>query len=78
MLSLFMIDIDVRGLGYGRRVIDALEAHLSSLGVMWLLLGVIEGNEPAMAFWKRMNYIPAKIQEEAEGKRIHGFYKELC
>ena len=78
LLSLFMIDIEVRGLGFGRRVIAALEAHLSSLGVACLILGVVEGNEPAMAFWERMNYIPAKIQEGAEGKRIHGFYKELC
>ena len=78
LLSLFMIDIEVRGLGYGRRVVDALEAHLSSLGVACLILGVVEGNEPAMAFWERMNYIPADIHEGPEGKRIHGFYKELC
>ncbi len=78
LLSLFMIDIDVRGLGFGRRVMEALEAHLCSLGVTCLLLGVVEGNEPAMAFWGRMNYIPTEIYEGPEGKRIRGFYKELC
>ena len=78
LLALFMIDIDLRGLGYGRRVVDALEAHLCSLGVKCLLLGVVEGNEPAMAFWQRMNYIQTKSHQGPDGKRIHGFYKELC
>ena len=78
LLSLFLIDIDVRGLGFGRRVIDALEAHLSSLGVTCLLLGVVEGNEPAMPFWERMNYIPTENYQGPEGKRIRSFYKELC
>ena len=78
LLSLFMIDIDDRRLGFGRRVIDALEAHLSSLGVTCLLLGVVEGNDSAMAFWERMNYIPTEVCEGPEGKRIRTFYKELC
>ena len=78
LLSLFMIDIDDRGLGFGRRVIEALEAKLSALGVTCLLLGVVERNEPALVFWERLNYIPAETFEGPGGKRIRTFYKELC
>ena len=76
-----MVDLEDRGLGFGKRIILLLETHLASLRVSSLLLGVVEGNELATAFWTRMNYTPAAgAQEQVVGNapvRVRSFYKEI-
>lgn len=58
-IALLLFDEAHQGQGYGREVVEALEAWAAGQpGITAIGLGVDEANEPALAFWRRLGYRP--------------------
>ncbi len=81
LLSLLIVDRDLRREGLGRRIMNEFEAYLRERDVHCVLLGVVEGNTPAGSFWSSMNYVRTDIVTEQQignrPGRVRAYFKEL-
>jgi len=65
-LGLLMIDGNLKRMGLGRKVIEALMVELKSNDILSLQLGVIDGNKDAHSFWKSMKFTEIRRSKMVE------------
>ena len=53
-----------RKMGFGRRLLEAAEAHAVSSGVRWLRIGVLAGNPAAVNLYSAMGFSDSYIELE--------------
>lgn len=56
-LGLFIVASDRHGSGQARALYAALERWVAAQGGRWLRLGVVQGNERALRFWRGRGYV---------------------
>lgn len=59
-MGLFMIDGKRHRIGYGRKLMQQLEENIRQKGFKRIRLGVVEGNQKAMAFWLSLDFKEVK------------------
>jgi ribosomal protein S18 acetylase RimI-like enzyme len=52
---------EARGGGVGTALMDALDEHLSGLGIADLSIAVMAGNEAALRFYRRRGLVPVEL-----------------
>jgi ribosomal protein S18 acetylase RimI-like enzyme len=62
-IGLLMLAPQVRGLGLGRAVFEALAGHVLAQGGRGIMLGVAEDNHPALGFWRSLGFERIRINE---------------
>jgi len=55
-IGLFMVDINLQGLGVGKNIISELIKFLKSKKFIYCDLGVIETNTEAISFWEKLSF----------------------
>lgn len=55
-----------RKMGFGKRLLEAAEAHAVSSGVRWLRIGVLAGNQAAMNLYSTMGFSDSYIDLEKD------------
>lgn len=60
-IGLFMVDGNLKRMGLGQKVIEALMVELKSMDIKSVQLGIIEGNKVADSFWKSMKFKEIRI-----------------
>jgi RimJ/RimL family protein N-acetyltransferase len=68
-IGLFLLPERLHGSGVARRAYLLLEDWMRAGGARWLRLGVIEGNERAVRFWRRAGYEALRSRDSSTGRR---------
>lgn len=69
-IGLLMLAPEARGHGYGRRLIDGFVKHVVKQGGTAIMLGVVEENQNAYAFWEKVGFQPVtKTEPRPFGKK---------
>jgi RimJ/RimL family protein N-acetyltransferase len=55
-LGLMLLDPEYRGSGFGEEIVNSLFAWLAERDVHGVRIGVVEHNQGALRFWKRMGF----------------------
>ena len=55
-----------RKMGFGKRLLEAAEAHAVSNGVRWLRIGVLAGNPAAMNLYSTMGFSDSYVELEKD------------
>ncbi len=71
-IGLILIHPDFRGLGLGRKIVQALCAGFSSAGVKDIRLGVLQENQSALNFWKKLGFEEIERKPDRQfGEKVH-------
>lgn len=71
-VGLFIAATSLHGSGRPGALYEALEGWMKGRGARWLRLGVVERNERAARFWRRMGFSEVRVREGCEvGGREH-------
>ena len=76
LIGLFMIDDRRHREGLGRKLYQQIEWQALDAGCKSMRIGVLEGNDPALAFWKNCGFrtIETKI---VDGKNVYVMVKKI-
>jgi GNAT superfamily N-acetyltransferase len=75
-IGLLMLAPVVRGQGLGRRLVDSFAGYAAGQGAAALMLGVVEENLAALAFWQRMGFtIQSKTEPRPFGQKLQCVYR---
>jgi len=69
LIGLFMIDADLQGKGIGQMLYRQMEKQAVGAGYRKMRLGVVEGNDRALAFWENVGFTVTKMSEDIERKQ---------
>ncbi|GCE29146.1 hypothetical protein KDA_46300 [Dictyobacter alpinus] len=71
-ISLLLIQREFQSLGYGSEAAALLEGYLfSSLEITQIGLAVLVKNAPALAFWKKRDYIQRSSTHDTHGNDVY-------
>jgi len=80
-IGLLILAPEIRGQGVGRRLVDGFSEHVRSQNSQAIMLGVVEDNREAFAFWQRMGFILEYTRKPKQfGKkvqRVHVMRREV-
>ncbi len=75
-IGLFLVDPLQRSKGIGKKIISDFLIYIKNEGARYVKLGVVEENEKAYKFWKKIGFETYDITEPREfGKKTHRVYK---
>lgn len=79
-LGLMILHPEVRGMGFGARLLAHVEGLARAAGCPRLYLGVLEANPKGRAFWEREGFGPTGVTRDDPdtGHRIHRLVKNLA
>jgi ribosomal protein S18 acetylase RimI-like enzyme len=71
-IGLLMFPPEIRSQGIGKKVLDGFDDYVRARDSKKIMLGVVEENEKAFSFWKKMGYKFIYQREPQEfGNKIH-------
>jgi ribosomal protein S18 acetylase RimI-like enzyme len=74
-IGLFMLAPEVRGRGLGQRLIQDFSAHVRSEQGASIMLGVVEENDAAHHFWRKLGFeLVRKTEPRLFGKKTQAVY----
>ncbi|GAB2598685.1 hypothetical protein Aab01nite_74800 [Paractinoplanes abujensis] len=77
-IGLLLVDGRLGRRGHGRAIVAAIEDRYRSAGAPALRLGVLVGNEPALAFWRALGYEQIDLRPDlAKGRPTRIMEKPL-
>lgn len=75
-IGLLMLAPGVRGQGLGCRLVSGFAGYAAGQGAAALMLGVVEENQAALAFWQRMGFtIQSKTEPRPFGEKLQCVYR---
>jgi GNAT superfamily N-acetyltransferase len=71
-LGLFLVDVQSRRQGIGRKVLIALEHWMKEQGAKQVMLAVLGENQAALSFWQREGFMQTRVlPAKTFGKKTH-------